>query len=377
MLPTLIGKTDPENYQRYLDQKIEKVLQLFSSAGLEIPAPEIFPSPPEFYRMRCEFALYKDEDEIRFAMYVPSSKPKERILLNEFRGAHQAINAGMAALQQALSGKHPLKPGLFETDFLCTQDGQLIISLDYHRKFDEAFVQELRKLRDTLRTGGLKVDLIARARRQKILCDKEEVLETYHLKDKDCRLYQVEGTFSQPNAACCTHMLNFARECAEGCKERDLLELYCGSGTFTTALADCFRQVLATEVARVPTRTALKNLALNGITNVKLCRLDAVETAQALSGVREFNRLTLNDINIRDYNFSTLLVDPPRCGIGDPDALSFDARFERIIYISCGPQSLCEDLKVLTKTHRIERLAFFDQFPYTDHIESGVLLSRR
>lgn len=377
MLPTLIGKTDPENYQHYLDQKIEKVLQLFTEAGHQIPSPEIFTSPAEFYRMRCEFGLFKDEDEIRFAMYVPGSKPRERILMNEFRGAHQAINQGMAALQQVLSGKHPLKPGLFETDFLCTQDGQLIISLDYHRKFDEAFNVELRKLRDLLRAEGLKVDLIARARRQKVLCDKEEVLETYHLKDKDCRLYQVEGTFSQPNAACCTHMLNFARECSQGCKDRDLLELYCGSGTFTTALADCFRQVLATEVARVPTQTALKNLALNELTNVKLCRLDAVETAQALSGVREFNRLTLNNINIKDYNFSTLLVDPPRCGIGDPDALAFDAQFERIIYISCGPQSLTEDLKVLTKTHRIERLAFFDQFPYTDHLESGVLLVRR
>ncbi|MGN0894549.1 MAG: hypothetical protein ACI4ND_06080 [Succinivibrio sp.] len=45
--------------------------------------------------------------------------------------------------------------------------------------------------------------------------------------------------------------------------------------------------------------------------------------------------------------------------------------------MSCGPASLASDLAYLTKTHNIEKLAFFDQFPYTDHLESGVLLTKK
>ena len=53
-----------------------------------------------------------------------------------------------------------------------------------------------------------------------------------------------------------------------------------------------------------------------------------------------------------------------------------DARFNKVIYISCGPESLVKDLTYLTKTHKITKIAFFDQFPYTNHLETGVLLER-
>ena len=134
---------------------------------------------------------------------------------------------------------------------------------------------------------------------------------------------------------------------------------------------------MSTEVSRVPTLTALKNIEKNNITNTKIARLSAVEVAQALEGVREFNRLRLSNIDIKEYNFYSLLIDPPRSGLKHKYALDFTARFDRVIYISCGPESLASDLAYLTKTHKIEKLAFFDQFPYTNHLETGVLLTRR
>jgi tRNA (uracil-5-)-methyltransferase len=53
------------------------------------------------------------------------------------------------------------------------------------------------------------------------------------------------------------------------------------------------------------------------------------------------------------------------------------ARFQTIIYISCNPHSLAENLQALDATHRIGQFALFDQFPYTDHMECGVLLHRK
>ncbi|MGL4614708.1 MAG: tRNA (uridine(54)-C5)-methyltransferase TrmA, partial [Shewanella sp.] len=72
---------------------------------------------------------------------------------------------------------------------------------------------------------------------------------------------------------------------------------------------------------------------------------------------------------------NTIFVDPPRAGI-DPDTLALVQGYERILYISCNPETLKDNLEQLCKTHKISRFALFDQFPYTDHMESGVLLER-
>ncbi len=69
-------------------------------------------------------------------------------------------------------------------------------------------------------------------------------------------------------------------------------------------------------------------------------------------------------------------VDPPRAGL-DPQTLELAQSFDSIVYISCNPQTLHDNLRTLIKTHRLVRFAAFDQFPYTHHLESGVYLERR
>lgn len=380
MLKTLIGTTDPKNYSQYLNEKIENVLNLFKKNNLEYTDPQIFESPVEFYRMRTEFSIFfkNDYKDFDFCMFVPKTKPKQRIELETFPVGSKAINQGMALLKKYLMNYDVLNFKLFETDFLANQQGQLIIALNYHKKIEEdEFTKAATSLKADFLKEGLDVNFIGRARKQSILVNTDTILETIHTKDKDFFLYQVEGNFSQPNIYACQNMVQFARDCCNNCKDEDLIELYCGSGTFTVCLADLFRKVFSTEVSRVPTLTALKNIEKNNITNTKIARLSAVEVAQALEGVREFNRLKIADIDVKDYNLTTLLIDPPRSGLEFKEALDFTARFDRVIYISCGPESLASDLAYLTKTHKIEKLAFFDQFPYTSHLETGVLLTRK
>ena len=57
--------------------------------------------------------------------------------------------------------------------------------------------------------------------------------------------------------------------------------------------------------------------------------------------------------------------------------VGIEARDERILYISCNPETLCRNLETLSQTHNVTRLALFDQFPYTHHMECGVLLTRK
>ena len=155
---------------------------------------------------------------------------------------------------------------------------------------------------------------------------------------------------------------------------RDLLELYCGHGNFTIPLAAKFNCVLASEISKSSIANARINCELNGVCNAQFVRLSADELMSAFARQREFERL--KGIDIFGYNFSHVLIDPPRAGL-EPSVIDFIKNFQNLIYISCNPQTLFENLRSLCVTHEVCRFAIFDQFAHTSHIECGVLLRRR
>ena len=155
---------------------------------------------------------------------------------------------------------------------------------------------------------------------------------------------------------------------------RDLLELYCGHGNFTIPLAAKFNRVLASEISKSSITNARINCELNGVCNAQFVRLSADELMSAFARRREFERL--KGIDIFSYDFSHVLIDPPRAGL-EPSVIDFIKNFQNLIYISCNPQTLFENLRSLCTTHEVRRFAIFDQFAHTAHIECGVLLRRR
>ena len=153
----------------------------------------------------------------------------------------------------------------------------------------------------------------------------------------------------------------------------DLLGLYGGVGNLTLPLAHRVRRVLATELSKPATAAATHNATANHIGNLELARLSAAEMSQAMAGDRPFRRLSALKEPLSSFEFEPLLVDPPRAGL-DSDTLGLARGLARILYISCNPKSLIENLAELSETHSIETLAFFDQFPYIEHLESRVIL---
>ena len=98
------------------------------------------------------------------------------------------------------------------------------------------------------------------------------------------------------------------------------------------------------------------------------------EISDALDGGRRYRRL--DGVDLTAHDFSTLFVDPPRAGL-DEATLALAARIDHILYISCNPRTLHANVTRLAASHRIGAAAAFDQFPYTDHLECGMLLVRR
>ena len=174
---------------------------------------------------------------------------------------------------------------------------------------------------------------------------------------------------TEQNSSCKQHVVR-----PESSGARDLLELYCGHGNFTIPLATKFNRVLASEISKSSIANARINCELNGICNAQFVRLSADELMSAFARRREFERL--KGIDIFGYDFSHVLIDPPRAGL-EPSVIDFIKNFQNLIYISCNPQTLFENLRSLCATHEVRRFAIFDQFAHTSHIECGVLLRRR
>lgn len=358
--------------EQYDAQLAEKVARLQSMmAPFAAPAPEVFRSPVSHYRMRAEFRIWHDEDDLYHIMF--DQETKQRIRVNTFPAASSLINALMPAMLDGVRDIPALRHKLFQIDYLTTMSNQAVVSLLYHRKLGEEWQEHAQALRDKLRAQGFNVHLIGRATKTKIELDQDFIDERLTVAGKEMIYRQVENSFTQPNAAMNVHMLEWALDATQN-SSGDLLELYCGNGNFSLALARNFNRVLATEIAKPSVAAAQYNIEANEIENVQIIRMAAEDFTQAMNGVREFNRL--KGIDLKSYQCETIFVDPPRSGL-DKDTVKMVQAYPRILYISCNPQTLCENLETLCETHNVSRLALFDQFPYTHHMECGVWLTRK
>lgn len=358
-------QVDPARYDAQLAEKAARLVDLL--APFDAPAPEVFDSPREHYRLRAEFRLWREDGHRHYAMFEQGDKHTP-ILIDDFPIASRRINELMPQLKAAWQASETLSFKLFQVEFLTTLSGDALITLAYHRPLNEAWQAEAELL-----AASLGVSIIGRSKGKRIVIGRDYVTEQLTVAGRTFSYRQPEGAFTQPNGEICQKMLNWAYGVL-GERTDDLLELYCGNGNFTLPLATRVRKALATEISKSSVSAALANLDDNGVDNVRLVRLSAEELTQALNEVRPFRRLA--GIDLKSYDFGSVFVDPPRAGM-DPDTCELTRRFERILYISCNPETLAANIAQLHDTHRIERCALFDQFPYTHHMESGVLLVRR
>ena len=358
---------DPDRYDSLLAKKVASVRDLF--AALDAPEPAVFASPSTAFRMRAEFRMWHVGDALDYVMYR-RGEPGKPIRISSFPLACEPIQSLLAPLRDRLRATPELRRKLFQLEFLSTLAGDTLVSLIYHRPLEQAWEDAASQL-----ATEFGIAIVGRSRKQKVVIGRDYVTETLRINGRDFHYRQYEQAFTQPNALVNTRMIEWAMDAA-GANNGDLLELYCGNGNFTLPLAGSFNHVIATELSKVSTRAAQQNLADNDIRNVHIIRLAAEEVSQALAGDREFRRLAVLPKPLADYQLHTVFVDPPRAGLDDA-TVAMVSGFHRILYISCNPETLANNVAALGASHRIKRFALFDQFPYTEHMECGVLLERR
>lgn len=357
-----------DTYNEQLKNKIIHLKNILTDFTL--PELAVYSSPISHYRMRAEFRIWHNGEEIYHIMY--DKKTKKRVRVDNFPIATNLINQAMHSILPLLQQSQKLRHLLFQIDYISTLSGQLLITLLYHKKLDDEWIIQAKNLKQQLAKLGIIANLVGRANNQKVPVDVDYVDEVLPIMGNTFTYRQVENSFTQPNAEVNIKMLEWAIRVTKGLSG-DLLEFYCGNGNFSIALAQNFRKVLATEIAKSSVYSAQHNIAVNKIDNLVIARLSAEEFTCAIKKQREFKRL--KDINLDDYQCETVLVDPPRAGL-DMDTINILQSYKTIIYISCNPYTLNENLRYLTTTHKIKEFAMFDQFPYTEHIEVGIVLSK-
>ena len=363
----MFSHINPNNYSQQLEDKRNDIAHLFSN--YDLPNFDIYESEPIKYRYRAEFRIWHEGDDLYYIMF--NSETKQKYKVEYFPVACELINQCMSRLLIEIKDNTLLRHRLFQVDFLSSKSGEVLISLLYHKQLNEEWQIEAELLIRRLSIIA-PINIIGRAKKQKIILHKDYLMEKLTVGNNTYIYQQVENSFTQPNASINEKMLLWAQQATLGYKG-DLIELYCGNGNFSIALAQNFDRVLGTEIAKSSVKSAQVNIAENNIDNINIVRMSSEEFSQAMNNERKFRRLAGLDLTV--YHYDTVLVDPPRAGL-DPESLELISRFNKIIYISCNPETLHENLSYLIKTHKIEKFALFDQFPYTHHVEMGVILSK-
>lgn len=155
-----------------------------------------------------------------------------------------------------------------------------------------------------------------------------------------------------------------AMEFAELSGKERVLDAYCGTGTIGIIASERAGSVVGVELNGDAVKDAKVNAELNGINNIEFYKDDAGKFMVKAAETGE--------------KFDTVIMDPPRAGAGLEflRSLVFLAP-ERIVYISCNPETQARDFSFLTrKGYKVRKIQPVDMFPHTEHVETVALLTR-
>lgn len=171
-------------------------------------------------------------------------------------------------------------------------------------------------------------------------------------------------SFFQINTAQAEVLYNTALDFAKLTGKETVIDAYCGTGTISLYLAQKARKVYGIEIVRPAILDANRNAKENKIKNAEFICGDATREIPKLYG--------------KGIKADVVVVDPPRAGCTPQVLRTFaDMGPERIVYVSCNPETLARDLKLMRKLgYFTEKVQPVDMFPQTFHVECVAVLNK-
>lgn len=222
-----------------------------------------------------------------------------------------------------------------------------------------------------------------------ILGSREKVLYgSGYITDELCgKRFRISSrSFYQINSLQAEKLYNIALDGAALSGRERVLDAYCGIGTIGICAADRAKEVISVELNPDAAADAEENVRLNGLKNVTVYNEDATGFLQELVAQKGFQSDAGSSRNGQSERvkhgdapgIDVLLMDPPRSGATEEFLYAaMELRPEKIIYISCNPETLGRDLKILTQGYRMKKAAPVDLFPFTAECEVAAVLQRK
>lgn len=170
-------------------------------------------------------------------------------------------------------------------------------------------------------------------------------------------------TFMQTNPYCCQLLYNAIAQEIASAGSRRVLDLFCGCGGITLQAARSAQKVTGIDIVPENIDHARDNVQLNGISNADFVCSDSLAF------------LTAESVTSGLDKYDAVVVDPPRAGLGKKArTVLLSSGIPTVVYVSCNPLLLAEDLAQLTPAYKLSRLIPVDMFPHTPHMECVAVL---
>lgn len=226
------------------------------------------------------------------------------------------------------------------------------------------FVKALRKMHPEITTVVLNIN---GRNTSMVLGEQEKVLygKGYIVDELMGMRFRISAkSFYQVNPIQTKHLYQGAISMAGLRGKERVLDAYCGTGTIGMIASRDAKEVIGVELNRDAVRDAITNAKTNQVKNICFVCQDATEYICKAAEKKE--------------NFDVVLMDPPRAGSTKEFVYAvISLAPERVVYVSCNPETLARDLKWFRRGYKVEKMRPYDMFPLTDHCEVVCSLVRK
>ena len=361
------------SYAEQLQWKQQRVAELLD--GICEVRPILGMDDPFHYRNKVHAVLSVDKAGKPisgvYAMGTHRVVPVRHCLIEDRRADRiiQTIVAMLPAYKLRIYNEYThrgfLRHILIRTGHVTGQIMVVLVATSLEFPGKKAFVQELIQRHPEITTVVLNCN---QRETSMVLGTKEITLygEGY-MEDELCgkRFRISPQSFYQVNAKQCEVLYRTAIDAAHLTGAETLLDAYCGTGTIGLCASGGCKQLIGVELNADAIRDAKENARRNGVENARFLCDDAGRFMQKLA----------KEGNAPDV----VMMDPPRAGSDQKFLQSLlMLKPKRVVYVSCNPETLARDLRVLVDGgYRAEWATPVDMFPGTEHVETVVLLSHK
>jgi 23S rRNA (uracil1939-C5)-methyltransferase len=350
------------DYRAQLKIKQAIVQEAMVRAGIELPengVQETLPSPDQWeYRSRLRLKL-DSKGQLGFFR----KKSNRLVAVNNCPVAAPALNKVLAELQTTAVLKD-IAEICEEIELLQSPDSHevtLVLRVGGKKKPSQKRIQTIA---DHISIDAVGYTLqhhyfqILPQQKTKTLCQTTAL----PIHNTICTLCWSAGCFSQVNAGQNKQLIQLLCRLAGDVRNTTLLDLFCGMGNFSIPLA--LQEATVTGIEQNP--LSIKWAQANAETAGVCCSFYTADVNRSLQELAEDRQ-----------HVDTILLDPPRRGLGKAAGLLPKLNPLQILYISCDPATLARDLAIICKQgYRVTELNPVDMFPQTHHIESVALLKK-